>query len=85
MIRREKKSGKKVRVCGICDSCTKLTICLVLREIEQEDEAWEQSRRRKPKHGQNLEKDTPVPIRESSTDTSKEDNRAKSNAPVGFY
>jgi len=58
-----------------------------LREIEEEDEAWEQSRRKKPKHGCNLELENPtnaLPMN-TTTATEKQPSKPKSNAPAGFY
>jgi hypothetical protein len=42
-----------------------LIICnIVLQEIEREDQAWEQSRKSKPKHGRNLaEEEAECPFR----------------------
>ena len=60
----------------------------VLREIEEEDEAWEQSRRKKPKHGRNLEpENTPTNAQPTNTiaETENQHSKPKSNAPAGFY
>ncbi|KAH8758600.1 hypothetical protein BGZ57DRAFT_633544 [Hyaloscypha finlandica] len=54
----------------------------VLQEIEREDQAWEQSRRSKPKHGEGeIAKKAPIkiPAKVESKATSK------TNAPSGFY
>jgi hypothetical protein len=55
---------------------------VVLQEIEREDQAWEQSRRSKPKHGEGaIAKKAPIeiPAKVESKATSK------TNAPSGFY
>ncbi|KAH7360681.1 hypothetical protein BKA65DRAFT_391731 [Rhexocercosporidium sp. MPI-PUGE-AT-0058] len=56
----------------------------VLQEIEKEDQAWEQSRKSKPKHGRNLEE---VNATKPEAITPKEHpaEKPKSNAPSGFY
>jgi len=57
----------------------------VLQEIEREDEAWEQSRRPKPKHGRNLDenkKTTDIPL---ETEEQSARSKEESNAPAGFY
>ncbi|RDW71369.1 hypothetical protein BP6252_07932 [Coleophoma cylindrospora] len=57
----------------------------VLLEIEREDEAWERSRRQKPKHGRNLDDNAterpPAEAQKPSADIAK----PKTNAPPGFY
>jgi hypothetical protein len=60
-----------------------------LQEIEREDEVWEQSRRKKPKHGKNLG-DAKKAEEPQATTTSREvvkeaAKTVKSNAPSGFY
>ena len=61
----------------------------VLREIEEEDEIWENSRRSKPKHGRNLEatSDSPPVVGKAQVEKatpSVEETSAK-KAPRGFY
>jgi hypothetical protein len=58
-----------------------------LREIE-EDDAWERSKRSKPKHGRNLEESK----RQAAQETSGTEGTGKSikdelnyKAPTGFY
>jgi len=62
----------------------------VLQEIEQEDQAWEQSRRSRPKHGHKLAEEEaaksqkkPPPEVDSSSEPSK--IKPKTNALSGFY
>lgn len=57
---------------------------VVLEEIAKEDQEWENSRRSKPKHGQNIE------AQEASTSSAvskvpDKEPRPKSKAPPGFY
>jgi len=65
-----------------------LIMCtIVLREIEQEDQAWEQSRKSKPKHGRNLE-DANAPakaVTSTKGDSESEEAKPKTKPPVGFY
>jgi hypothetical protein len=55
---------------------------VVLQEIEREDEAWEQSRKPKPRHGRNIQGDE-RPTAVEGTETQQK--RPKFNAPPGFY
>lgn len=56
----------------------------VLQEIEREDQAWEQSRRSKPKHGEGeIAKKAPIEI--PAKVESKSKATSKTNAPSGFY
>jgi len=63
----------------------------VLKEIEREDEAWEQSRKRKPKHGRSLNDRTSAQTASKTTNavegTDKQalNSGTKTNAPPGFY
>jgi Family of unknown function (DUF5321) len=59
----------------------------VLQEIEQEDQAWEQSRKSKPKHGRNLEeaKAPTKVVTSTEADSQSEDAKPKTKPPVGFY
>lgn len=59
----------------------------VLQEIEREDEAWEQSRKSKPKHGRNLEatESTASTTPRIEEQVAKEKEKPKSKAPSGFY
>lgn len=57
---------------------------VVLQEIEREDQAWEQSRRSKPKHGEGeIAKKAPIEIPAKVEPKSKA--TSKTNAPSGFY
>jgi hypothetical protein len=58
----------------------------VLQEIEREDQAWDQSRKPKPKHGRNLEasKERTV-VAEEVKRPEPTKPEAKSKAPSGFY
>jgi Family of unknown function (DUF5321) len=65
-----------------------LIMCtIVLQEIEQEDQAWEQSRKSKPKHGRNLEEANAPTKAATSTkgDSQSEEAKPKTKPPVGFY
>jgi hypothetical protein len=55
----------------------------VLQEIEQENEVWEQSRKPKPKHGQES-KEARAPIVEAVARPPTEP-KPKTNAPSGFF
>jgi len=58
----------------------------VLREIEEEDQAWERSRKPKPQHGKNLEQ-SKAPL-DSQTDkdiTKIKEESEKNDSPPGFY
>ncbi|PMD36433.1 hypothetical protein L207DRAFT_586140 [Hyaloscypha variabilis F] len=56
----------------------------VLQEIEREDQAWEQSKRTKPKHGEgDIGKDPPTKIHTEVDSPSK--TRPRTNAPSGFF
>jgi len=59
----------------------------VLQEIEQEDQAWEQSRKSKPKHGRNLEEaNAPTKaVTSTEADSQSEEAKQKTKPPVGFY
>jgi len=58
--------------------------CPVLQEIEREDQAWEQSRRTKPKHGnRNIGKEPSTKTHTEFDSTSKTGPRT--NAPSGFF
>ncbi|KAL5326792.1 hypothetical protein ACEPPN_004481 [Leptodophora sp. 'Broadleaf-Isolate-01'] len=56
----------------------------VLQEIEKEDQAWEQSRKSKPKHGRNLEESNAAKP-EVTTPKEPPAEKPKSKAPSGFY
>ncbi|KAL3428119.1 hypothetical protein PVAG01_01628 [Phlyctema vagabunda] len=56
----------------------------VLKEIEREDEAWEQSQKAKPKHGRNLEQNVDKVESKPAIDETVS-AKPKSNAPSGFY
>ncbi|KAI9050168.1 hypothetical protein LZ554_006309 [Drepanopeziza brunnea f. sp. 'monogermtubi'] len=56
----------------------------VLQEIEREDEAWEKSRKSKPKHGRNLEDANAATAKPHITEAQPVE-KPKSNAPSGFY
>jgi len=65
-------------------------LVVVLQEIEREDEAWEQNRRRKPKHGRNLDEskalaDKQAPSIIEVADKGDGKMKAKSETPPGFY
>lgn len=66
----------------------KLIQDLVLREIEREDEAWENSRKQKPKHDRNVDTEiapavsSPTP---QALESDTNDAKPKSKGPVGFY
>ena len=63
-------------------------IDLVLREIEQEDMAWENSRKQKPKHGRNAETESPPPVSlqpPKIVEPAVSDAKPKPKGPVGFY
>ena len=65
-----------------------LIICnIVLQEIEREDQAWEQSRKSKPKHGRNLaeEEAAKSPTKACPEIDSSSKTKPKTNAPSGFY
>jgi hypothetical protein len=65
-----------------------LIMCtIVLQEIEQEDQAWEQSRKSKPKHGRNLEEANAPTKAVGSTEAhaQSEEAKPKTKPPVGFY
>lgn len=55
----------------------------VLQEIEREDQAWENSRKLKPKHGRNLE--TSKEITADAKTADKEPEKTKTLSPPGFY
>ena len=59
----------------------------VLREIEEEDHIWENSRKPKPKHVKNLDKDTPEvsPIQQEPAKTKLIAEKPAGNVPSGFY
>jgi len=57
----------------------------VLREIEEEDQAWEHSRKPKPKHGRNLEESKSSKTKTVTEEIGKATNEKKGNAPAGFY
>ena len=63
----------------------------VLQEIEREDEAWEQSRRKKPKHSKSLDgAHTVEELASQPATTSKEvfkeaTKQTKGKGPSGFY
>lgn len=56
----------------------------VLQEIEQEEEAWEKSKRSKPKHGVNLDNITPVSIKQKVEENGANPG-TQSKGPSGFY
>ena len=58
---------------------------IVLQEIEREDQAWEESRKSKPKHGRNLEEVNAAPKPPVATPKEPPAEKPKSNAPSGFY
>jgi hypothetical protein len=60
---------------------------IVLQEIEQEDQAWEQSRKSKPKHDRNLEEANAPTKAVESTETHSRSGEAKPKTkhPAGFY
>jgi len=70
---------------GIHILLARILIYSVLREIEEEDQLWENSRKPKPKHGKNLEK----PISEVSVKTKEAvkpvTEMQPGKAPSGFY
>ena len=55
----------------------------VLQEIEREDQAWEQSRKPKPRHGRNLETNEETTMDVEAADRKPE--HTKSQSPPGFY
>jgi len=57
----------------------------VLQEIEREDEAWEQSRRKKPKHGRNLPDGSGTTIITGEQEKQTTRPAGRTNAPPGFY
>ncbi|KAK0124528.1 hypothetical protein ONS95_009477 [Cadophora gregata] len=57
----------------------------VLQEIEREDQAWEESRKSKPKHGRNLEEANTASKPQVPTPKEPPAEKPKSNAPSGFY
>jgi len=57
----------------------------VLREIEEEDEAWERSRRSKSKHGRNLEDSKVVTTIPGSKNNVQSAEEVNSKPPVGFF
>ena len=66
----------------------KLIQDLVLREIEREDEAWENSRKQKPKHDRNLDTESAPPVASpppQAVEADTDDMKPKSKGPVGFY
>ena len=59
---------------------------VVLQEIEREDQAWEQSKRSKPKHGVGeVAKKSPSPTEIPAEAESTPKSGPKTNAPSGFY
>jgi hypothetical protein len=59
---------------------------VVLQEIEREDQAWEQSKRTKPKRGEGGGEGAAAMPTEASPDVdSTNKTRQKTNAPSGFY
>ncbi len=57
---------------------------LVLREIEEEDEAWENAQENKPNNGERKEVGQAPTVQTPNLAPVKE-TKPKSNAPVGFY
>jgi len=58
----------------------------VLREIEEEDQVWENSQRPKPKHGRNLEDSKPPESKPTGgPDKINTAAEGKSDVPSGFY
>jgi len=59
----------------------------VLKEIEEEDQAWESSRRSKPKHGKNLEESNVIEQTKNATEAIEKavEGKPTSAAPPGFY
>lgn len=59
----------------------------VLREIEEEDQAWEQSRKPKPKHGRNLEESKSAVSQSAHISESAKITKEKetSSSLSGFY
>jgi pyruvate/2-oxoglutarate dehydrogenase complex dihydrolipoamide acyltransferase (E2) component len=60
---------------------------IVLQEIEREDQAWEQSKRSKPKHDRNWEQEEAAksPKKAPPEVDSSSKTKPKANAPSGFY
>ncbi|KAL2074393.1 hypothetical protein VTL71DRAFT_8171 [Oculimacula yallundae] len=88
------QKGEKVDVEGLLgtgDAVREKEWEEVLQEIEREDQAWEQSRKSKPKHGRNLEE---AKVARDASEISRPQvippkeppaEKPKSNAPSGFY
>lgn len=57
----------------------------VLKEIEEEDNAWENSQRSKPKHGRNLEESKRQAAQSTVEAEKSVQDAPKGNAPPGFY
>ncbi|CZS93526.1 uncharacterized protein RAG0_10343 [Rhynchosporium agropyri] len=85
------QKGEKVDVEGLLgagDAVREQEWEEVLQEIEREGQAWEQSRKSKPKHGKNLEEAQQAIRASKSQATSPKEpltEKPKSNAPSGFY
>jgi len=62
-------------------------LSLVLKEIEEEDQIWESSRRSKPKHGKNLEESKANEQTNAATEVIEKEVKGnpKAAAPPGFY
>ena len=66
----------------LCNSQISSNMIPVLQEIEEEDAAWEESRKRKPKQEESISS-TSQP---ANTPERLEDSKpTKGNGPVGFY
>lgn len=66
----------------------RLSQSIVIKEMEREDEAWDQSQKSKPKHGKNMEEaqsiEQPEPII-PKVELPPPKEKPKKSAPPGFY
>jgi hypothetical protein len=87
VIRPGRRNGKKVNPLSLANEAHLTYLTSVLQEIEREDEAWEQSRKTKPKHSQILEEVQSLEKtnREPETAVPPSKEKPKSNGLSGFY
>jgi hypothetical protein len=84
---REKEWEEGISLIHLTKEQSLIMCATVLQEIEEEDQAWEQSRRSKPKHGRNLEEpNAPTkPVTSTESDSQSEDAKPKTKPSIGFY
>jgi hypothetical protein len=76
--------GRRYGPLALCFLNQLSNVISVLQEIEEEDAAWEESRKRKPKQEESISS-TPQPANKPEKSEEQPSKSTKGNGPAGFY